>query len=609
MCGIFGAFQTRPLDPTFIDKAKQATDQLSHRGPDARGDYLNRDHALYFGHRRLKIIDLSDLSAQPMLCGDVALTYNGEVYNFQSIKDRLTGLGHVFQSSGDTEVVLKAWRQWGPDCLNEFDGMFAFSLWDGECGWLAVDPFSEKQIYYSQSDEGIVFSSELQVLADFIDAKADVKTHIHSLLSLGYISAPQTVYPKIKRVSPGSCIKIQNGCIVAEYNYWTPAAPANQTTDRPDFTQEALEEVRNILIENVSSRLISDVPRCLFLSSGMDSALIAAITRRELDQDIDAITVGFAAGETNDESDGAREIAKALGLSHHVLPGSDPSGVLNPQKLLSLYGQPNANVTIASVEQMARAAQSSGYRVGLTGLGGDELFFGYEKQAFAYRYKALYNLPQFLRKSLGLLTGPIGRASGKARAFNAFMALSDNERIPALKMPMMIQTLRSIPGFDSWCQDRYPSDELPFELTVARVEMMDTMVNSQLPAIDIGSMRASMELRTPFLSRQLCDFMSQWNWGNIMSHGRKRILRKLLTRYLPQKMFDKKKMGFVFPVDLFLQQFDAPPEDLPYLPNQLRTEIWNRRAEPDWRVIANRTLVTASFYQQMNAAGRIADKL
>ena len=137
--------------------------------------------------------------------------------------------------------------------------------------------------------------------------------------------------------------------------------------------------------------------------------------------------------------------------------------------------------------------------------------------------------------------------------------------------------------------------------------MMDTMVNSQLTSLDLGSMRASVEFRTPFLSRKLGDFMAQWDWGNIMSGGRKWVLNELLSRYLPRDFVAPKKMGLVFPVDRFLDQFKTPPLALPYLPQSLLEKIWNHRHKPDWRVLATRTMLITDYYQEMRSAGRIGE--
>jgi asparagine synthase (glutamine-hydrolysing) len=607
MCGIFGTFLAGGLKMDVITRAKLATDALAHRGPDARGDYVAADAGVYLGHRRLKIIDLSDQAKQPMARDNVVLSYNGEVYNFRELRARLEGLGRKVRSSGDTEVVLEAWRQWGADCLLQFDGMFAFAIWDGQHGWLAVDPFSEKQLYYSETEEGVIFSSELAVLADFVKSKADVEGNVPAFLTLGYISSPNTIYPDIKRLEPASWIKIRNGRIVGRRCYWTPAAPANQNGDRPKFDAAALDQVHEILVDNVASRLISDVPVCLFLSSGVDSALIAAIAKSELNRDVEAITVSFPHGATNDESAGAAEIAKILNLQHQVIASSDEGGVITPSSIYELFGQPNGNVTITSVIQMARAATKHNFRVGLTGTGGDELFFGYGKHDFAYRQRALYNLPQSLRLALGQIAALASPFLASASTFRSYIGLNDSERIPALRMRWMIDHLRQIPGFERWCADYYGRADQPFEYTIAWNEMMDTMVNSQLPAYDLGSMRASMEFRTPFLSRKLCDFMADWDWSDLMSGGRKWVLKELLGRYLPQDLIDREKMGFVFPMDHFLDQFKTPPTGFPFLPRSMLEQIWQNRDEEKWHTIAARTMLIAHFYQMMNSAGRIGN--
>jgi asparagine synthase (glutamine-hydrolysing) len=595
MCGIFGTFLSRPLDPEIVERAKSATTSLAHRGPDGQGEFLDFHEGVYFGHRRLKIIDLSEQAGQPMIRGEHAISYNGEIYNFPAIRNRLSGMGHIFRTTSDTEVVLEAWRHWGSEALDHLDGMFAFALWDGQYGWLAVDPFSEKQLYYAETNEGIVFSSELAVLAKFVDGKPDLEKHLPAFLTLGYISSPNTIYPNIKRLDPASWIKIQNGKIIDERQYWSPFASTHQGDILPDFSPADLDMVHEILVENISSRLISDVPICLFLSSGIDSALIAAITKKELGVDLQALTVSFPRGDTNDESLGATEIANFLGLSHTVVDNIDTGDSITPSTLVDLFGQPNGNISVSSIIQIAKAASDLGFPVGMTGLGGDELFFGYGKHAFAYRHRALYNLPELFRRFLGFAARPASSFSNSAHSFASFVGLSDSELIPALKNPFIIDTLRQIPGFETWSHNTYPSTRQPFEYTVAQVEMMDTMINSQLPAMDMGSMQASMEFRTPFLSRNLCNFMANKNWGNLMSLGSKWILKELLARYLPREMINRKKMGFVFPMDRFLDQFESSTLDFPFLPQPTLNKIWHNRHRENWRPIATRTALISQF--------------
>jgi len=609
MCGIFGTFLTGNLGTEFINRARQTTDALAHRGPDGRGEYTQAGSGVYLGHRRLKIIDLSDEAKQPMARDDVVLSYNGELYNFQDLRKRLEGCGRKFRSSGDTEVVLEAWRQWGPDCLLQFDGMFAFSIWDGQHGWLAVDPFSEKLLYYAETKDGIIFASELSVLAKFTRAKPDIESHIPAFMTLGYIPSPDTIYPTIQRLGPGCWVKIREGKIVDRRRYWAPAAPANQVGDRPKFNASALDQVHEILIENVASRLIADVPVCLFLSSGVDSSLIGAIVKKDLNRDVNAITISFPQGATNDEGGGGAAIAKALNLQHEIITSNDNSSEISPSYLAEIFGQPNENISIASVVQMAKAASDQNYRVALTGMGGDELFFGYGKHEFSYRHRFLYNLPQGLRIALGHLALLASPFLDSANIFRTFFAVSDCERIPALRLPRMIAQLRQIPGFNNWCHERYGRADQPFEYSIAWNEMMDTMINSQLPALDLGSMRASMEFRTPFLSRKLCDFMAQWDWGDLMSGGRKWVLKELLSRYLPRDFGATKKMGLVFPTDRFLDQFKTPPMALPYLPQSLLKKFWCHRDEADWRAIASRTVLITQFYQDMLDAGRIGKQI
>jgi asparagine synthase (glutamine-hydrolysing) len=605
MCGIFGIFSSRPLPLDLVNEARAATLALTHRGPDAQGEFIDIEKGIFLGHRRLKIIDLSPLANQPMEKNGLVLSFNGEIYNFQSIKSRLEGLGHSFTTLSDTEVFVDAWKKWGRKSLDELDGMFALSLWDGTFGWLAVDPFSEKQIYYAHTDYGLVFSSELELLAEFVNAKATLASSMPDFITLGYIPSPKTIFPSIKKLDPATWLQIRAGKIINSGKYWNPDGPARQSNDLPNFDNKALDKVSDLIINSIESRLISDVPACLFLSSGIDSALIAAIIKKELNRDIEALTIAFPAGDIHDESVGAQKISTYLGVPHQVLLPNDSDSQISPSGLLKLFGQPNANITVASGFQMSRAAYERGFRVGLMGIGADELFFGYEKQNFAFRNRRLYNTHHYVRKGLGLASSMLSKTTAGARIYSQFIALDDGERLPALKVPEMIDELRKIPGFKDWQENYFGQSKLPFEFEVANSELNSTMVNSQLQATDLCSMQASFEMRTPFLNREIYDFMSQWNWKDLMNRGRKWVLKTLLEKYIPTNMLLHEKRGFIAPADLFIEQFTNPPLDFPYLPESLLTKAWANRHQPKWRTIALRILLMNEFYISMSEKQRL----
>ncbi|MBM3570217.1 MAG: asparagine synthase (glutamine-hydrolyzing) [Alphaproteobacteria bacterium] len=595
MCGVFALFLRRPLSEADIALGRAGTRALAHRGPDAEGEWMDRGRGVYLGHRRLAIIDLAPEANQPMLRDRLAISYNGEIYNYRALRERLAAKGATFSTRSDTEVLLRAWQEKGPEALDDFDAMFAFALWDGEAGYLACDRYGEKTLYVAETADGLYVSSELTPLVRLLKPKRREEPElVTAFMTLGYIPGPDTIWQGISRLMPATWLKIVQGRGQSARSYWTPPfGEPGRGRVRP-LSERDLDRIHETLVESVKLRLEADVPACLFLSGGVDSGLIGGILAKDLRRPVEAITIAYPQDPRINESDIAAAFAKSLGLTHRVVadPGADEP--VTPEFLLELFGQPNIHITTKSILRMAAAARTNGFKVGLTGMGGDELFYGYQKHAFFFRHRLFFSLPEGVRMALGTLASPLARISGKASALSQVGGVRDRERYVALKNVNLIAMLRRLPGFADWCDRHYggPRGRIAYQVPI--LDLVDTLVNSQLVAYDLASMRASHELRTPFLSGTLQSVMAQFDPRSLMAFGQKSVLRRILARYADRKLASLPKRGFIYPTSAFLKGLQ-PPSAVAGVAPEWQAEVWSQRNRGDWQNLAARLILFDRF--------------
>ena len=586
MCGIFGFMLNRPLTPDDKLLGRRGTEMLRHRGPDGSGEWLDEDRGVYLGHRRLAIIDLTAASDQPMVDGRLILTYNGELYNFAEIRDSLAQLGHRFTSTGDTEVVLKAWSEWGEQALDRFDGMFALVIHDGEQLHLVTDPFGEKPLYWARTAEGIYFASEAQVLIELLGLTfAPSDGDIAAIMALGFIPAPGTGYTGFEVVPPATHLRLTASGPLSARCYWTaPRAEPHRGRLRPLSTTQ-IDCIQEALFNSLKRRVRADVPVGLFLSSGVDSSLIAAMVAKDLKLDLQTFTVSFPDGV--DESAAASEIAGALGLRHEVVDSRDDnSGRDAMDALTSLYGVPNDNLTALSMHQMSALARRH-MTVALSGVGGDELFYGYGKYSFLYKNRYVYRLPEKLISAL-LGLHPLMRRN---RLWNTAARLLSGDRAwryVSLKNSGLGELLDGLPGRVGWRRSDFTPEGRDLLYQVRDYDMAVTLPGSYIPAIDRGSMRAGLEVRTPFLSRDLVETIAAMDQRAFLAFGQKNVLRRIFSRYIPDKFIRPSKQGFVFPAERYLAaQSDRAPR-IDRIPPRIAETIWKHGGDERYRGLAIR---------------------
>jgi len=600
MCGIFGCFLNRPLNDKDMVACRSGRDALTHRGPDSFGEWFDSDAGVYLGHTRLSILDLSEAGNQPMRVSDHVIAYNGEIYNFQGIRDNLRSFGFDFRSTGDTEVLLRGWTVWGDGILERVDGMFAFVVYDGDCAYLCVDPFGEKQLFWAETEDGIYFSSELSPLSRLLGAEVELSGElIGAYLSLGYIPAPHTCFKNIKRLPAAHILTVEKGRMRACRKYWDfPCGnPGRGKVNAP--SRKDLDRVLDALVESLRGRLLADVPLCLFLSSGIDSPLVAAIAKKELGVGLKCLTVSFPRGSVPDESARAAQIARHLELEFEAVESDEDPTRAGAQAVLDFFGQPNSNITVVSCYQISKVAARQ-YKVALSGMGGDEIFYGYDKHAFFYRYRRLYALPEKVRLALGWVSDLLPWKNSRLAHFGPLFSVHHWEFYLANKNYPCIGWLRRLPGLEEWARKEFGQNSPP-EFTVPAYELSQVMQNSQLPALDHGSMRASLELRTPFLNRKLSEIIAELDPRMFLAFGQKDLLRRLLLRYLPLDLMEKRKLGFIFPKDRFLANHQDPILRVQGIQADLVQEVWkNRKEARGWPDLAVRLLLLREFLSGCN---------
>ena len=592
MCGILGCLLARPLQPQEVIRLREATGALAHRGPDGQGEYVREAEGLYLGHRRLSIIDLSSANAQPMQREKCVLSFNGEIYNFLDLARELSTHGEKPTTSGDTEILLMSWLRWGERALDRFDGMFAFALFDGKELHLATDPFGEKPIYLFDNTEGIYFASEPDALRRLAEIPFEPSEEdVAAFLCLGFVPAPRTGYRGLRRLLPGTHVRVKDGRVVSERRYWSPPRPFIGRGAVPRISDESASAVEDALTRALQRRLVADVPLGLFLSSGADSSLVAALLSRRLNRSVTAVTVSFPDGA--DEAEGAGAVARHLGLDHTVIDSRDDrSWERTPQELLSLYGEPNDNTTALAVRQMCRMARST-MTVALSGSGGDELFFGYQKYAFLWDKRHLYRWLAPLVDALRPVFGGHLQSFGRWDHAQNFLFREPVWQFLAVKNGGVVNWLRLLPGARRLAKHLLPAGDAPTTVQARMFDIEQTLPSSYIAAIERGSMRASMEVRTPFLSRDVYDAVARIDQRSLIAHGRKALAFKILARHLPARLMNRNKQGFVMPRSRYLQTAGSTVPSPPHLGQADPAAIWNDRHNPEKEGLAIRLKILA----------------
>jgi asparagine synthase (glutamine-hydrolysing) len=581
MCGITGYLAHRGLD---ADRDRQTlermVDSLGHRGPDDRGVWLDATAGIALGHRRLSILDLSPLGHQPMVSasGRWVVSYNGEIYNFAELRRELTRLGHAFRGGSDTEVFLAAVEAWGVEqALKRSSGMFAIALWDRQSRvlTLARDRLGEKPLYWSSTNEGVFFASELKALRANPRWSAAVNRQaLALLLKHNFIPAPHTIHESTWKLAPGGYVQIRSegGALrVEEHRYWDPRVEVAAALTQPIERAEAAVECVNEAIESaVARQLVADVPVGAFLSGGIDSSLIVAKMQARSSQPIRTFTIGFA-DERFNEAPFAEGIAKHLGTEHTQLVVT-PRDVLNviPQ-LPTMYDEPFADSSQLPTFLVAQLARRT-VTVSLSGDGGDELFSGYDRYDSALKYwRNLSQTPAWVRAAQARIVeslsdemlvrlvrafAPSQRGKGaldsRLRQRARFWRANSIDDV----FDELVSYWRPAPVLDDAGKPLRMAGvpvDLPAGIDAVQRMMYTDMVrylpDDILVKVDRAAMAVSLETRVPLLDPQVVT--TAWRIPSTLHRhdGRgKWILRQILSRHVDVALFDRPKRGFAVPI-------------------------------------------------------------
>tara|TARA_B110000046_G_C13022361_1_gene411897 strand:+ start:2781 stop:4520 length:1740 start_codon:yes stop_codon:yes gene_type:complete len=564
MCAIFGFYLNRELNINDINLGKKALKMLEHRGPDDSGVWFNKKEGIFFGHNRLSIIDTSSLNKQPMSYNGTTLIFNGEIYNFEEIKKKYKNKFPKFKTRGDTEVLLKSFHYNEKKTFDYLDGMFAFACFKDKKLFLAVDHFGEKPIYYAKLQEGIYFSSEPKPLIELLklSPNEDEKLKMEFML-FGYINSPNTIYQNLFKLEPAhyiECIKQDKEIRLNKKKYWEAKRRSFNSGSIQPIGKDKIQNIKDILLNSIKSRMISDVPIGLFMSSGIDSVLIASLIKKELNQSIDTYTVKFDSAKVHDEAPYAKKIAKFLGLNHITI-SSNYKKNYNLDSLLKLYSlDPNDNLTIFSVFAMSLLAKKN-IKVALCGIGSDEIFLGYNRYKFFYKHINLIKKSRNFSSIINLIDNLSKKKFKKIHTLNKNFLQVNNKNI-YLNHVNRNQLQLYEEDLITSISDKYFSGDLDnFLEEMIDFDLKYKMPNSYIPPIDLGSMKAGLEVRSPFLNKNLYEYITEnIDQRSLLEFGSKNILKTILKEYLPEKYINLPKRGFVFPVNELVKKKSTSSE-------------------------------------------------
>ncbi len=573
MCGIAGLFDGRGRDPFAPNLIKNMADAIAHRGPDGEGFHTAPGLAL--AHRRLAIIDLSG-GHQPMFTadGNLAVVFNGEIYNFMELRRELESLGYHFRSRSDTEVILQAWQAWGVQCVRRFSGMFAFALWDSRADTLLIarDRIGKKPLYYTiRENRWLAFGSELKALhASGWSSRKISAQAIEDYLSYGYLPDPKTIYTDVHKLPPGHMMCWRRGADPVLTAYWDLDLESVHRISEGD----AQAELHQRLHKAVGDRLISDVPLGAFLSGGVDSSAVVAHMAGLSSSPVKTCTIGF--GESShDERAYARRLAARYHTDHRerVLPPdslSPGSGLLD--RISHVYDEPFADMSALPTYRVCAVARRQ-VTVALSGDGGDEGFGGYRRYRFHLReHTARSLLPQGIRGplfgTLARLYPQLDRAPRFLRAKNTFAELAQdavgayftNVAIAADPVRQAIYApglVRELSGYHAksviapMIEATKGRDPL---LQAQYVDLKTWLAGRMLVKVDRASMANGLEVRSPFLDHDLFQWAASLPAALKISGGeQKYILKKSLEPHVPHELLYRPKQGFGVPLSAWLR--------------------------------------------------------
>jgi asparagine synthase (glutamine-hydrolysing) len=565
MCGIAGCYQQ--ADGHKLTDVMTA--RIAHRGPDAAGIWSHESErvSIHLGHRRLSIIDLSASADQPLQKGSLTLIYNGELYNYLELRAELQAKGATFLTSSDTEVVLEAWRYWGPRALDRFRGMFAFALADQETGELVLarDPLGIKPLLYLRRGDGIVFASELKALLAAVGPELRIEPAALVASMLYYwIPEQRCAIQGVRKLPAGSWARFRPDGTHEEHQYWCVKDVAREAAAGPRA------DLKTIIEDSVTAHLIADVPVSSFLSGGLDSSIVTVLAHAQA-ASIDAYTITFRPEDQKleampDDAVYARKVARQHGIELHEIEISPDIVDLLP-KMVDIPDEPIGDPAAINTFLMCQAARERGVKVILSGMGADELFGGYRKHLACLMASRYHGLPATLRVPVRAAVNAMPVSVGNrglryprwAKRFMTFAELPEEARFRRSYTLYAPDNLGALVGPELGGQVDAVIDEHAaiyndndLEDEVNRMCLADTrlfMAGLNLTYTDRASMAASVEVRTPFVDLIVAQAaFSIPGRDKIRGRTAKAALKEVAANWLPAEIVHRPKASFGAPL-------------------------------------------------------------
>ncbi len=559
MCGICGYISKKLIPDSAL---VQMNDTMYHRGPDDSGiwEKQKEEYGIGLAHRRLSILDLSRRGHQPMLSdnGKAVIVFNGEIYNFDLLKEELIQKGYRFYSNCDTEVIIAAYQEWGCGCFEKMNGMFAIAIYDEEQDKviLARDRAGKKPLYYYHTETEFVFASELKPIMKYPRFSGTINNSvIGSYMCHKYIPSPQTIFLNTFKVEPGTYLVYQGGKIQI-YKYWDLLAIYQNTYKAISGLEDAKQQLRELLRDSVSQRLVADVPVGTFLSGGIDSALITAIAQEASDEPVDSFTIGFYDSK-KDEAPFAAQIARHIGTRHHELYMKEEQILQMLQELPIYYDEPFSDSSQLPSMLVSKMA-SENVTVALSGDGGDELFCGYTR----------YDLMWIIQHAdwMGKLESkmPWNKAllpyiPAKARAFIQNRDCSYKSQMSVNTAIEEVEKLLCCPVGNVKFEIEKNIDTFNLQEKRMILDMITYLPDDILTKMDRASMKYSLEVRCPMLDYRIFEWSFQVSQGLKYHYfDKKYLLKELAYDYIPKELLDRPKRGFSVPLRRWLRTVLKP---------------------------------------------------
>ena len=590
MCGLAGFIHPKAVqtDAQLRQQVALMNEAISARGPDSAGAWSDATQGVALGHRRLAIMDLSPAGEQPMLshCGRYVMVFNGEVYNHHQLRRQLESEGVCVSWRGhsDTEVMLAAIAHWGVEhAVTQFNGMFAFALWDRKHNslTLARDRLGEKPRSYGWVNGIFFFASTLDACRAHPEFEAKIDPSVQALyLRHGQVPAPYSIFKGMRKLLPGQLLvlakhDLEQAHLPMTHYYWQPRSIVEQALSHPfqGSEQEAIDELDRLLKDAVAMRMEADVPLGAFLSGGFDSSLVVALMQQASPQQVNSFSIGFDDARFN-EAEHARAVAKHLQTAHTELLVTAQDALSVIPRLSAIYDEPFADssaIPTYLVSQLTRKQVT----VALSGDGGDELFGGYSHYATGERLwnliggnlpallslgsKALTRFPPNLVNRAGALLGKPNAGDQLAKVAdllpyfdthaNAYRGLVSHWRDLSALMPGVSEPLTLLTGLEA-----IPGGLVEMDEIMQYLDMRTYMSDDILTKVDRASMAVSLEGRIPLLDHRVAEFA--WR---LPRHFKRRdgvgkwILKELTYRYIPKAIMDRPKQGFAVPLASWLR--------------------------------------------------------